>query len=82
MTKYEGTKLQDFAPIDQVTELQVQDIFEGKGLKFPLALLSPLTTLARYAKMVSFSKVHMILVRLLPSRLMASSKAGPKVFPA
>lgn len=31
MTKYEGTKLQDFTPMDSVTELQITDIFEGNG---------------------------------------------------
>ena len=28
---YEGTKLADFAPIDQVSELQIIDIDEGTG---------------------------------------------------
>jgi len=31
MTKYEGTKLADFEPIDTVNELQVIDIEEGTG---------------------------------------------------
>ena len=31
MTKYEGTKLADFTPVDKVTELQVIDISEGNG---------------------------------------------------
>lgn len=31
MTKYEGTKLQDFTPMDSVTELQISDVFEGTG---------------------------------------------------
>lgn len=31
MTKYEGTKLADFTPIDKVTELQSIDITEGTG---------------------------------------------------
>ena len=31
MTKYEGTKLADFTPIDKVTELQIIDITEGTG---------------------------------------------------
>lgn len=31
MTKYEGTKLADFTPIDKVTELQVIDVAEGTG---------------------------------------------------
>ena len=31
MTKYEGTKLTDFTPIDTVTELQVIDLEEGTG---------------------------------------------------
>ena len=31
MTKYEGTKLTDFTPIDNVTELQVIDLEEGTG---------------------------------------------------
>lgn len=31
MTKYEGTKLADFTPIDKVNELQVIDITEGTG---------------------------------------------------
>lgn len=31
MTKYEGTKLADFTPIDAVTELQITDISEGTG---------------------------------------------------
>lgn len=31
MTKYEGTKLADFQPIDKVTELQIIDISEGTG---------------------------------------------------
>lgn len=32
MTKYEGTKLADFEPIDTVNELQVIDIEEGTGV--------------------------------------------------
>lgn len=31
MTKYKGTKLADFQPIDKVTELQIIDISEGTG---------------------------------------------------
>ncbi len=31
MTKYEGTKLADFAPIDSVDALQIIDIEEGTG---------------------------------------------------
>ena len=31
MTKYEGTKLSKFEPIDSVTELQIIDIEEGTG---------------------------------------------------
>lgn len=31
MTKYEGTKLADFTPIDKVESLQIIDIFEGTG---------------------------------------------------
>lgn len=31
MTKYEGTKLADFEPIDKVTELQIIDIEPGTG---------------------------------------------------
>lgn len=31
MTKYEGTKLQDFTPIDSVVELQIVDIEQGTG---------------------------------------------------
>lgn len=31
MTKYEGTKLTDFTPIDTVAELQVIDLEEGTG---------------------------------------------------
>lgn len=31
MTKYEGTKLADFTPIDKVKELQIIDITEGTG---------------------------------------------------
>lgn len=31
MTKYEGTKLQDFTPIDSVEELQIVDIEQGTG---------------------------------------------------
>ena len=31
MTKYEGTKLKDFTPINNVDQLQVIDIEEGKG---------------------------------------------------
>lgn len=31
MTKYEGTKLADFSPIENVTELQTTDIVEGDG---------------------------------------------------
>lgn len=31
MTKYEGTKLTDFEPIDQVSELQIIDIEVGTG---------------------------------------------------
>lgn len=28
---YEGTKLQDFTPMDSVSELQIIDVFEGTG---------------------------------------------------
>ena len=35
MTKYEGTKLQDFTPLDSVKELEIIDIFEGKGQEVP-----------------------------------------------
>lgn len=31
MTKYEGTKLQNFEPLDSVLELQIIDIEEGSG---------------------------------------------------
>ncbi len=31
MTKYEGTKLSDFTPIDSVDQLQIIDIEEGTG---------------------------------------------------
>lgn len=31
MTKLEGTKLQDFEPIDSVAELQIIDVTEGTG---------------------------------------------------
>lgn len=31
MTKYEGTKLQNFEPLDSVSELQIIDIEEGSG---------------------------------------------------
>ena len=31
MTKYEGTKLADFMPIDSVEKLEIIDIEEGKG---------------------------------------------------
>lgn len=31
MTKYEGTKLADFTPIDSVTELRIIDLEEGTG---------------------------------------------------
>lgn len=31
MTKYEGTKLADFTPIENVEELQIIDIHEGTG---------------------------------------------------
>lgn len=35
MTKYEGTKLQDFTPLDTVESLEVIDIFEGTGAECP-----------------------------------------------
>lgn len=35
MTKYEGTKLQDFTPVDEVKELTIIDIFEGQGQEVP-----------------------------------------------
>jgi len=35
MTKYEGTKLQDFTPIDNVESLESIDIFEGTGAEVP-----------------------------------------------
>ena len=35
MTKYEGAKLQDFTPVDEVKELTIIDIFEGKGQEVP-----------------------------------------------
>ena len=35
MSKLEGTKLQDFDPIDTVTELQIIDISEGTGDAVP-----------------------------------------------
>lgn len=35
MTKYEGTKLQDFTPLDIVESLEVIDIFEGTGAECP-----------------------------------------------
>lgn len=31
MTKYEGTKLQDFTPLDSVSELQIIDLEQGTG---------------------------------------------------
>ena len=31
MTKYEGTKLADFTPMDTVAELQIIDVFPGTG---------------------------------------------------
>lgn len=36
MTKYEGTKLQDFTPIDNVSSLEIIDIFEGTGPECPV----------------------------------------------
>jgi peptidylprolyl isomerase len=36
MAKYEGTKLQDFIPVDEVKELTIIDIFEGKGQEVPV----------------------------------------------
>ncbi len=35
MTKYEGTKLADFTPMDSVTELQTIDVFPGTGEEVP-----------------------------------------------
>jgi FKBP-type peptidyl-prolyl cis-trans isomerase len=35
MTKYEGTKLADFTPIDSIGELQIIDIEEGTGTVVP-----------------------------------------------
>ena len=35
MTKYEGTKLQDFTPIDSVASLEITDVFEGTGDEVP-----------------------------------------------
>lgn len=35
MTKYEGTKLQDFTPVDHVQELEMTDIHEGTGATVP-----------------------------------------------
>lgn len=35
MTKYQGTKLADFTPIDKVEELQIIDIEEGTGEVVP-----------------------------------------------
>lgn len=35
MTKYEGTKLADFTPIDSISELQIIDIEEGTGTVVP-----------------------------------------------
>lgn len=50
---YEGTKLADFAPIGQVSELQIIDIDEGTGA---VVQPSPHTTRAPYVKTVSFSR--------------------------
>ena len=36
MTKYEGTKLQDFRPLDSVPELQIIDIEPGTGAEVQL----------------------------------------------
>ncbi len=33
---YEGTKLQDFTPVESVTELQKTDVFEGTGEECPV----------------------------------------------
>ena len=35
MTKYEGTKLKDFSPVESVADLQIIDIFEGTGQAVP-----------------------------------------------
>lgn len=35
MTKYEGTKLADFTPIDKVEKLKIIDIHEGNGAVVP-----------------------------------------------
>lgn len=35
MNKYEGTKLQDFSPMDSVSELQINDIIPGTGDEVP-----------------------------------------------
>ena len=35
MTKYEGTKLKDFSPVESVADLQIVDIFEGTGQAVP-----------------------------------------------
>lgn len=35
MTKYEGTKLADFTPMDSVTELQTIDVIPGTGDEVP-----------------------------------------------
>lgn len=35
MTKYEGTKLQDFIPRNGVESLEITDIFEGTGAEVP-----------------------------------------------
>lgn len=35
MTKYEGTKLADFSPLDKVEALQIIDIEEGTGATVP-----------------------------------------------
>ena len=36
MTKYEGTKLQDFTPRESVEVLEITDIFEGTGAEVPV----------------------------------------------